>query len=432
MSASAATPQHFPDNVYDGEWTKNPKIVDLNDLESFVDGYPYEAMKAVQRDYPFYWNEEKRDWGPGFWNLTRYDDIVEVSRDTDTFSSEQGINISYPPDADPTVVNAVVGNMITMDPPLHRAYRKIAQPFFANKSIQGLQARVRELAQGIVSQAVAKAKDGQPIDFMIDIAAPLPISVLCDILGVPHSDWKKIYDWSNELVGIFDPDLCEDPEGATAVFMDLFLYGQNMIEDRRKNPRQDLMTAIAQAKPDDGMEIPEHLLNGFFLLMVIAGNETTRNSISGGMKVLIEHPRERDRLVANPKLLPTAVEEIIRWVSPVNHMRRTATRDAQIRDQKIAAGDKVVLWYGMGNRDPEVFDDPWRFDIGRDPNPHIAFGIGEHFCLGARLARLQLNVVFDELMKQVPGLKFELDGKVTWVRTNFINGIKAMPVRVGS
>ncbi len=201
-----------------------------------------------------------------------------------------------------------------------------------------------------------------------------------------------------------------------------------MIEDRRKNPREDLMTAIAEAKTEDGEEIPEHLLNGFFLLMVIAGNETTRNSLSGGMKVLIEHPDERSKLVADPGLLPSAVEEILRWVSPVNHMRRTLTCDTEIRGRKMAAGDKVVLWYGMANRDPEIFSDPWRFDVARADNPHLAFGIGEHFCLGARLARLQLVTVFDEIMKQLPGMRFELNGEVTWVRTNFINGVKAMPV----
>ena len=228
-------PTPFPNNVFQGEWTKNPKIVDLNDLDTFVPGYPYEAMRKVQREYPVYWNEENHDWGPGFWNLTKYNDLVEVSRDTDTFSSAQGINISYPPEVDPAVLNAVVGNMITMDPPLHRSYRKIGQPFFTSRSIAGVADRVRELAQDIVGKAVTKAKDQGEIDFMTDIAAPMPISVLCDLLGVPHEDWKKIYDWSNELIGLFDPDLCDDPEGAVSVFMDLFMYGQAMIEDRRKN-----------------------------------------------------------------------------------------------------------------------------------------------------------------------------------------------------
>ena len=422
----------LPDNVYTGEWTKNPKIVDLNDLDTFTSGYPYEAMRVVQRDYPVYWNEEKAEWGPGFWNITKYDDVIAVSRDTETFSSEQGINISFPPDAEPAIVNAVIGNMITMDPPLHRSYRKIGQPFFTNRSVQAVAGRVREHATEIVAKAIAKAKDQGSIDFMYDIAAPMPISVLCDLLGVPDEDWKKIFDWSNELIGIFDPDLCDDPLHIESVFMDLFTYGQNMIEDRRKNPREDLMTAIAQAKLEDGTEIPEVYLNGFFLLMVIAGNETTRNSLSGGMKALIEHPDQRSRLVADPSLLPTAVEEILRWVSPVNHMRRTVTRDTEIRGQRMSEGDKVVMWYGMANRDPDVYSDPWAFDVARADNPHLAFGIGEHFCLGSRLARLQLTTVFDEIMKQLPGMAFELAGEVTWVRTNFINGVKAMPVAIAA
>lgn len=422
----------IPDNIYEGEWTRNPKIVDLNDLDSFVGGYPYDEMRIIQRDYPVYFNEEKREWGPGFWNLTKYDDVIAVSRDTATFSSEQGINISFPPDADPTVLNAVIGNMITMDPPVHRSYRKIGAPFFTNRAVRAVADRVRELATDIVAKAIAKGRDGEPLDFMQDIAAPMPISVLCDLLGVPHEDWKKIFDWSNELIGIFDPDLCEDPENVQPVFMDLFMYGQSMIEDRRKNPRKDLMTAIAQAKTEDGTEIPEHLLNGFFLLMVIAGNETTRNSLSGGMKVLIENPDQRSILVNDPSLLPTAVEEILRWVSPVNHMRRTVTRDAEIRGQRMVEGDKVVMWYGMANRDPDIFTDPWKFDVARADNTHLAFGIGEHFCLGARLARLQLATVFDEIMKQLPGMAFELAGDVTWVRTNFINGVKTMPVSISA
>jgi cytochrome P450 len=429
-TTAAATPKQ-PDNVFEGEWTKNPKIVDLNDLDTFVPGYPYEALREVQERYPLYWNEEKSEWGPGFWNVTKYNDIVEISRDPATYSSDAGINISFGPDVDPVVLNAVIGNMITMDPPMHRSYRSIGQPFFANKSIKGVSESVRAHAQEIVSKTLVKANDGESIDFMRDIAAPMPISVLCDLLGVPQADWKKIFDWSNELIGLFDPDLCKDPEAAIAVFMDLFGYGQAMIEDRRKNPREDLMTAIAQSKTEDGEEIPEHLLNGFFLLMVIAGNETTRNSLSGGMKVLIENPDERSRLVANPSLLPTAVEEILRWVAPVNHMRRTLLKDGELRGQKLVEGDKVVMWYGMANRDPDVYADPWKFDVGRVDNPHLAFGIGEHFCLGSRLARLQLMTVFDEIMKQLPGMKFELDGDVTWVRTNFINGVKSMPVAIG-
>jgi cytochrome P450 len=412
------------DNVWRGEWRKNPKIVDLNDSSVFLGGFPHEGVARIRRVYPVYWNEESPDWGPGFWNLTRYEDIVAASRNPEVFSSASGINISYPADADPAIVTAVVGNMICMDPPLHRVYRKIAKPFFTRAWIGALEGRVQELVTGILDEALAK----RDCDFMTDVAAPLPISVLCDLLGVPQSDWKLIFDWSNILIGFEDPELGVSQEHVEGTFMSLFGYGQQMIADRRQNPRDDLMTAIANAKPEGGEEIPEHLLNGFFLLMVIAGNETTRNSISGGMHALIENPAERRKLEQDPSLLPSAVEEILRWVSPVNHMRRTATRDTEVRGVKIAAGDKVVLWYPAANRDPDAFDRPSTFDVTRTPNDHLAFGIGEHFCLGAQLARLQLRVMFRELLRRTRGV--EMTGDVKYMWTNFINGIKAMPVRL--
>lgn len=412
------------DNIYRGEWTRNPKIIDLNDSGTFVHGQPHDKFDIIRAKYPLYWNEEHPDWGPGFWNVTRYEDIIAVSREPETFSSAKGINISYFPGADPDIVNAVVGNMICMDPPVHRAYRKIAQPFFTPGAIRKLEGRVRELAVGVLERALDKSD----CDFMADVAAPLPISVLCDLLGVPHSEWKMIFDWSNILIGFDDPELGESQEKVEQTFMSLFGYGQQMIADRRANPRDDLMTAIALAQPQDGIVIPDTLINGFFLLMVIAGNETTRNSLSGGMLALIEHPEQKRTLEADPTLVPTAVEEILRWVSPVNYMRRTATRDTELRDTKIAAGDKIVMWYGAANRDPAAFERPQEFDVTRDPNPHLAFGIGEHFCLGSRLAQLQLRVLYEELLRRAPNV--ELMGKVRYVRTNFINGIKTMPVRI--
>jgi cholest-4-en-3-one 26-monooxygenase len=411
-------------NVFAGEWTRNPKIVDLNDSAVFLDGFPHAAMDRIRREYPVYWNEEAPDWGPGFWNLTRYADIVAASRDPGTFSSASGINISYGPDSNPEIVNSVVGNMICMDPPMHRVYRNIAKPFFTRSWLASLEGRIHELVTGILDRTLEK-KD---CDFMAEVAAPLPISVLCDILGVPQEDWKLIFDWSNILIGFEDPEFGLSREFVEGTFLSLFGYGQQLIADRRANPRNDLMTAIATAKPEDGAEIPEHLLNGFFLLMVIAGNETTRNSISGGMHALIQNPAERAKLERDPALLAGGIEEILRWVSPVNHMRRTATRDTEVRGVKIAAGDKVVLWYPAANRDPDVFARPQTFDVTRTPNEHLAFGIGEHFCLGAQLARLQLRVMFKELLSRTR--QVHLTGPVRHMRTNFINGIKAMPVRI--
>lgn len=405
------------------EWRHNPEIIDLFDPDNFVEGVPHGAFETLRRDYPVYWNEEPREFGPGFWNLTRYEDVTKVSRDPATFSSAQGINISYHPGLDPKVVNALIGNMITMDPPLHNAYRKVALPFFTRSAVKKLEGRIRELTTEILDAAAPRGA----CDFMKDIAAPLPIAVLCEILGVPSADRQKIFDWSNLLVGSLDEDLGVSPENVVPIYMELFAYGQRLVADRRDNPGQDLMTAIAHATMENGEPIPEDLLNGFFLLMVIAGNETTRNSIAGGMQALVEHPAERQKLLADPTLVPTAVEEILRWVSPVVYMRRTATRDTEIRGVSIAEGDKVVMWYPAANRDEDAFERPQTFDVTRTRNPHLAFGIGQHFCLGAQLARLQLEVMMSELLGRLPDI--ELAGPVRRIRTNFLAAIKAMPVR---
>jgi cholest-4-en-3-one 26-monooxygenase len=407
-------------------WRHNPEILDLGHPDVFVGGVRHDAFAVLRRDYPVYWNEERSDLGPGFWNVTRHADVVAVSRDPATFSSAQGINITYEGGLDPKVVNALIGNMITMDPPLHNAYRKVALPFFTKSALERLEGRIRALAREIVGGALERGE----CDFMKDVAAPLPIAVLCEILGVPAEDHDRIFEWSNLLVGGLDPDLGGSRESVIPIYLQLFAYGQRLIEDRRRSPRGDLMTAMANATTEDGAPIPEDLLNGFFLLMVIAGNETTRNSMAGGMEALIEHPAEHRRLLADRSLLPTAVEEILRWVSPVLYMRRTATRATEIRGVPIAAGDKVVMWYPAANRDADLFLDPDRFDVGRDPNPHLAFGIGQHFCLGAQLARLQLRVMFAELLERMP--RVELTGPVTRIRTNFLGAIKAMPVRVRS
>jgi cytochrome P450 len=406
------------------EWRHNPRVIDLNDPDVFVEGIRHDAFATLRREHPVYWNEEPEDWGPGFWNVTRHADVERISRDPGTFSSAQGINISYHPSMDPTVVNALIGGMITMDPPLHNTYRKVALPFFTRSAVDRLEARIRELTSGILDAALDKVD----CDFMVDVAAPLPIAVLCEILGVPESDKDKIFEWSNLLVGGLDPDLGVSPELVVPVYMELFAYGRDLVEDRRANPREDLMTAIANARTDDGAPIPDNLLNGFFLLMVIAGNETTRNSIAGGMQALLEHPTELRRLYGDPSIVTTAVEEILRWVSPVVYMRRTATRTTEIAGTTIAEGDKVVMWYPAANRDESVFADADTFDLGRDPNPHLAFGIGQHFCLGAQLARLQLRVMFGELAAR--GIEVQLEGPVRRIRTNFLAAIKEMPASI--
>jgi len=405
-------------------WSQNPKIVDLMDMDIFTRTVPHDKFKILRNQYPVYWNEEE-DPEPGFWCITKYDDIVAVSNDTDTYSSAQGINIYYERDVDPAITGGLIGNMITMDPPMHTTYRKIAAPFFTLSAIQKLEPRIRELTNEILDEVAPRGE----CEFMQDVAAKLPIAMICEIMGVPESDHGLIFDWSNKMIGLEDPELVPIREEGFATIMQVYQYGQEMVAERRKHPKDDLITAMAQAMPEDS-PVPPMLLDGFFLLMVIAGNETTRNTISGGMQALIEHPGQRRKLLDDPGLIPTAVEEILRWVSPVVYMRRTATRDTELRGVSIAEGDKVVMWYPAANRDEEAFANPDTFDVTRDPNPHLAFGIGRHRCLGARLAQLQLRIIFTELLRRFPDM--EITGDVTRVRTNFINGIKKMPVKFTS
>lgn len=415
--------------IAEKDWARNPKVIDLTDLDIFAEREPHEEFKTLRNQYPLYWNEEP-DPEPGFWNLTKYEDIKYVSTRPELFSSAQGINISV----DPVVSDVVgrpsdieagnaAGSMITMDPPMHVAYRRVANPWFTARKVAELEDRIRQLTRQYLDEVAPKGE----CEFMTELAARLPIAVLCDILGVPHEDEDKIFDWSNKVIGLQDPDL--KPENDTeiaATFMSLFAYGQRMIAERRANPREDLMTAVAHAEYD-GKPIPPMLLNGFFLLMVIAGNETTRNTVTGGMKALIEHPDQRRKLIDNPALIPTAVDEILRWVSAVAYMRRTATEDTEIRGQKIAKGDKIAMWYGAANRDEDIFENPDAFDVAREPNDHIAFGYGQHRCLGARLAQLQLRVMIGEILARIPDMEF--NGEVKRLRSNFINGIKYMPVK---
>jgi cholest-4-en-3-one 26-monooxygenase len=258
------------------------------------------------------------------------------------------------------------------------------------------------------------------------VAAELPLQVIIELLGVPLADCHRVFDWSNRLIGFDDPEFQTSMEDGKIAASELWAYANQLALERRQRPCEDLVSVLMQAEVD-GERLSEMEFDSFFLLLSVAGNETTRNLIAGGMLALIEHPAERARLLADPVLLPRAVEEMLRWVSPVIHFRRTATRDTELRGQTIRAGQKVVLFYPSANRDDAVFPEPERFDVSRTPNEHLAFGIGEHFCLGASLARLEIRVMFEELLGRLPDM--ELAGPVRRLRSNFINGIKRMPVR---
>jgi cytochrome P450 len=393
--------------------------VNLKDPLLFERGVPHELFARLRREAPVYWNPEPEPWEPGFWALTKYDDVSMVSRNPQLFSSARGGHqISYPPGVEfNQATSAIVSNMIGMDPPQHNVYRKLVASFFTPAAVKKMEPEIHD----IVTRTLDRVTPLGACEFVESVAAEVPLVVLCNLLGVPQADRKRVFDWTNTLTDFSIP-----PEAQIPVFGELFAYGQALAEERRRHPRGDLMSVMATGEVDGEKIEDQRLLDGFFLLLVIAGNETTRNTISGGLLALIEHPAERRLLLDDPRLIPTAVEEMLRWVSPVVHFRRTATADTEIRGQRIREGDKVVMWYPAANRDEDVFADPDRFDVRRKPNDHLAFGEGQHFCLGAWLARLELRVVFEEVLR-MPDM--ELAGRTARIRSYFLSGLTTMPVR---
>jgi len=360
--------------------------------------------------------------GGGFWAVTRHADVWRVSLDQKTFSSHRGSALLPPFTEEELVPQREL--MLNMDPPRHTKYRRLVNLGFSPKILNRTEHQVRERARAIVD---AVARRGT-CDFVTEVAAELPLQVIVEMLGVPHEDRHRFFEWSNTMVGTDDPEYnaTATKEQGQAAMMQLFAYANELAEERRRCPREDLTSVLLQAEVD-GERLTEAQFDSFVMLLSVAGNETTRNLISGGMLALIEHPEQRARLLADPSLLPTAVEEMLRWVSPVMVFRRTAQTDCEISGQPIREGDRVTIWYASANRDEDVFTDAHRFDVGRTPNDHLGFGIGPHFCLGAHLARLEIRVMFEELLRRLPDI--ELAGPVERLRSNFLNGIKRMLVR---
>jgi cholest-4-en-3-one 26-monooxygenase len=312
--------------------------------------------------------------------------------------------------------------MLNMDPPRHTKLRALVSRGFTPVRIQAIERHVRDVCARIVDRIAERGE----CDFVKDVAAELPLQVIAEMMGIPLEERQMVFDWSNRLIGFDDPEFQTSLEDGKIAASEMYVYANRLALERRENPKDDLVSILMNAEVE-GEKLSELEFDLFFMLLAVAGNETTRNLISGGMLQLIEHPDERARLLADPSLLPTAVEEMLRFVSPVMHFRRTATRDVELGGQKIREGDKVILWYISANRDADVFPDADRFDVSRTPNEHIAFGLGQHFCLGANLARLEIRVMFEELLRRLPDV--ELAGPVRRLRSNFINGVKTMPVR---
>jgi cholest-4-en-3-one 26-monooxygenase len=397
--------------------------VDLYSPDSFVDAVPHDMLATLRREAPVY--AHPRPDGSTFWCITKHEDLVTVNRDAHLFSSYAGGVITLDPLPDEALASMRM-MMLNMDPPEHTKLRKIVNKGFTPRRIRELQEVLVQRATLIVDEIVERGE----CEFVKDVACELPLQAIAEFLGVPQEDRHLVFDWSNRMIGSEDPDFATTPEESQAAAMELYAYSDQLAEDRRKNPRDDIVTALINADVD-GEALTQLDFNLFFLLLAVAGNETTRNAISQGMLAFMEHPDQYERLIKDPSLIDTAVEEILRWSTPVMHFRRTAMADVEMRGETIKAGDDVVIWHMSANRDEDVFDEPYTFDIGREHNPHtmhVAFGGGgPHFCLGANLARAEIKVMFNELVTRVPDM--ELAGPPRRLRSNFINGLKDMPVK---
>ncbi len=392
--------------------------IDLYSPEVFVQGVPHDAFRLLRAEAPVHFHAEPG--GVGYYAITKYDDIVAISKNPGLFSSARGAtNIQdYPPE-DLSLVQMM---MLNMDPPQHAKFRRIARTGFTPRMVAALEPSVRATATQIIDRV---AKTGE-CDFVRSISAELPLQVIAELMGIPNEDRQQIFDWSNRLIGFDDPEFQNTYEDGKVAAAEVWGYASQLGAARKGTTGEDMVSVLVNAVVD-GQSLSDMEFESFFLLLAVAGNETTRNLISGGMLALMENPEQRARLVADPSLIPSAVEEMLRWVTPVMYFRRTATRDTEIRGVKIKENDKVVMYYPSANRDEQYFKDGDKFDVGRTPNEHLAFGVGEHFCLGTSLARLEIRVLFEELIRRLPDI--ELAGAPRRLRSNFINGTKALPVR---
>ena len=401
--------------------------INLLDRDRFAQSIPHEWFTWLREHDPVHHHAEPD--GPGFWVITKHADIIHCNRDATSFSSDGArggvVAIEEAATAQQQEAAAAGGNlMLQMDPPDHTRYRKLVNRGFTPRMIGEMETHVRDLTNEILDRALAKGEG----DFVVDIAAELPLEVIAELIGVPREDRHKLFEWSNRMIGSEDPEYQVSEEETFQAQVEMFMYAQQLADERRKSPVDDIISALLSSEVD-GESLTDMDFNLFFLLLSVAGNETTRNAISHGMNAFLEHP-DQWRLFADDldTHLAGATEEILRWATPVLFFRRNATRDVELHGRTIKEGDKVTLWYISGNRDEDVFDDPFSFDITRTPNPHIAFGGGgPHFCLGAQLARMEIHVLFEELAKRVHHV--EALGPPDRLRSNFIGGIKHLPVR---
>ena len=424
MSTMTAT---FVDDYLDDHGDDD---ADLSSHDSFTSGVPHATFNRLRRDDPVHWTRETGS--SGFWSITRYADALAVSRDVETFTSTKGIRLE---EMDDDQLEAR-GTMMELDPPEHTRLRRLVTRGFTRRTVESYQDSIRALAAEVLDEALT----ADAFDFVTDVAAKLPMRMLGRLLGTSDSDGHQLVEWGDAFLGNSDPeftthvvDTADTEEFRLMPFrspaaIGVFQYAERQAAERRACPRNDVITQLL-APTRDGEPLSDLEFKNFFTLLIAAGNDTTRYTMTHGIDTMMRHPSLWRAWRADPSLTHTAVEEVLRTSAVTMHFRRTATRPAAIGGKQIAPGDKVVMWFCSANHDEDGFGAPWRFDLARDPNDHMAFGRnGPHLCLGAWLARMEARLVFEELMKRVDRL--EPDGEPQYLRSNFIAGIKHLPVRV--
>lgn len=396
---------------------------DLTDPDTYQGGLPREVFGYLRREAPVYWHEDPAQ-GVGFWVITRQKELDFVSKNPQLFSSAERSCLLNEMEGDQLAM--VQTQLINMDPPRHLGYRRLVRAAFTPRMMDSYEARFREVAQGLVDRAV----EGGRCEFVQDLAVDLPLVAICEIMGVPLDRRQRLCELTNTMLGMDDPELSTSEEDGLNAAMEMFMMAMEMAAEHRARPGTDVVDVLLNGTVEDEPLSDEDFCN-FFLLLIVAGNETTRTVTSHGMRLLMEHPEQYQALVDDPSLVADAVEEFLRFNPAVIAFRRTAMEDVELGGQQIRKGDKIQMYYGAASSDEAVFSHPDRFDITRNRredvrNEHRAFGIGQHFCLGSHLARLELRIIFEEITRRIRNPR--LDGEISWLRSNFISGIKSMPI----